>query len=199
MHYTYYEAQDGSPRCLGLTSLNLKNGFSDEPKTNLHTCVLDALASICVSKPGSQVVAIALQVSSQEHTINLTIAENGYVSSKLEAHLWSVWRKLQDLSHMYEAGREEGSSKEATQRVTFPLRVAIFSEIYHYSIEKQMKRVHKWWHGLMVLFTRLIKFRKGEPPEGIEEDLCEVICVLNSIFRVVRELQIPGVGLTQDQ
>lgn len=126
MHYTYYEAQDGSPRRLGLTSLNLKNGFSDEPKTNLQTCfLLDALASICVSKPGSQVVAIALRVSSQEHKINLTIAENDNVSRKLEVHLQSVWRKLQDLSHMYKAGREEGSSKEATQRVTFPLRVAM--------------------------------------------------------------------------
>ena len=62
-----------------------------------------------------------------------------------------------------------------------------------------MKRVHKWWRRLVVFFSKLTKFRRGDPPEGIEEDLCEVVGVLHSIFRVICELQIPGVRLTKDQ
>ena len=107
-----------------------------------------------------------------------------------------MWGKLQDLSHMYAAGREKGSSEEMLQQVTLPLRVTIFSEIYHYSIKKQMKRVHKWWHRLVVFFIKLTKFRRGDPPEGIEEDLCEVVGVLDAIIKVIRGLEIPGGKLT---
>ena len=63
--YAYHGVHDGSSRHLDLTSLCLKNGISDEPKTNLDTCAtLDALVRICFSKGGSQVVTIALQVGS---------------------------------------------------------------------------------------------------------------------------------------
>lgn len=208
MSYTIGGAQDDSPRRLDLASVNLKNGFSDEPQTNLDTCtLLDALASICVSNEVSQVVAIAMQVSSQEQKIKLIIAENDDVSRKQIAYLTSVWEKLKDLSHLYAVRREEESSKDPIQplemlqqpKATLPLRTAIFAEIYAYSIKKQIKRVHKWWRGLVVFLNKLSTLRGEDPEEGIEQDLCQVCSEFHAIFKVVRELQIPGTKLTQAQ
>ena len=202
---SYVKSHDISSHHMDPTSLSLQYGITDDHETSIPTFpILDSIASICVSKETSQVVAVALQVNSNKHKINLTIAQNGKVDPKLVAHLESVWEKLQGLSRLYAARRKEESNEGAKQSSTvpkdptFPLRVQIFREIYKFSLAKQMKLMLKWWDRL-VDFMKELATRRGDLLEGMEEDLLDTLVVLRSVLELVLQLHLnPAVELTQD-
>ncbi|PUU72638.1 hypothetical protein B9Z19DRAFT_1137106 [Tuber borchii] len=185
---------------------SLQYGITDDQQTIIRTFpILDSIAGICVSREASQVVAVALQVDSDQQKINLTIAENENVNPKLVAHLESVWAKLQALSRLYAVGREEESNKEAKESpakpkdTTLPLRIQIFREIYKFSLEKQMKRVDKWWRRLLDFMIKLTA-RREDVIQGMEEDLSQVVVGLHLVLQLVRRLhRNPAAELTEDE
>ncbi|RPB04056.1 hypothetical protein L873DRAFT_48125 [Choiromyces venosus 120613-1] len=155
-----------------------------EQVVNANRCtfpVLDALASISVSEPRHQVVALALQLRSQERRIRLTIAENDDVKDSLVPYLTSVWGKLRALSDEYAGQRAagedpqrldgfRGDSRSIPPDVGLSIRVDIFREIYQYTMQKNQRRVGKWRHPFSTLIRQLHKVRGGNL-HGLEKEL----------------------------
>ncbi|RPA89588.1 hypothetical protein L873DRAFT_1822582 [Choiromyces venosus 120613-1] len=197
MNYAFRGKQDSSSSSLDFTSINPGYGITNKHETSIRTFpILDAIASISI-------VAVALQLNSKERDIRLTIAENRDVEPRLVNHLDSVWRKLQALSYEFAAkggsDKNEEGSPDIPRGVARPLRVEIFSEIYQFSLEKQMKRVRKWWDRLLD-FTKVLAERRGEALQGVESDLYDVVTGLFSVFQLVDRLhRDPMRGLTDDE
>ncbi|RPA94777.1 hypothetical protein L873DRAFT_1846363, partial [Choiromyces venosus 120613-1] len=157
-------------------------GIIDDSNTNRRTFpVLDALASISVSEPRHQVVALALQLRSQERRIRLTIAENDDVKDSLVPYLTRVWGKLRALSKEYArqraAGEDpqrwngfRGDSPSMPPDVGLSLRVDIFREIFQYTMQKNQRRGGKWRHRFAALVRQLHKVRGGNL-HGLEKKL----------------------------
>ena len=153
----------------------LQHGIVDNPHVNVRTKpVLDALAHISVSEESSQVVAIALQLDSQNQKIRLTLAENREVGDNLVEHLTSVWGKLQNLSDEYAKQRTQepedllAKSPPIPPNVANDLKVAIFRKIYQYSLEKHMKRIGKWWASFTGFIAEFLQCRPVDNRERLE-------------------------------
>ncbi|RPA96385.1 hypothetical protein L873DRAFT_1239130 [Choiromyces venosus 120613-1] len=204
MSYVFRGKQDGSSRFLDPTSVNPEYNVTNKRETSIRTFpVLDAIASISVFEERSQVVAVALQLNSKERQIRLTIAENREVEPSVVDHLYSVWGKLQALSNEFAAKGGSDTNGEGSPDipgdVALPLRVNIFREIYQFSLEKQMKRVTKWWSRLLDFVKELAK-RRGEDLQGVESNLYYVVAGLHSVLQLVRRLhRNPTRGLTDDE
>ncbi|PWW79724.1 hypothetical protein C7212DRAFT_360933 [Tuber magnatum] len=204
MSYVFWKKQDGSSRFLDPTSLSLEYGITIKHQTSVRTrAVLDSIANILVFKADSQVVAVALQFTSKAHKIRLTIAENGDVDPRLIYYLNRVWEKLQALSNEFAAkggsDRNETGSPEIPDGVALPLRVQIFREIFGFTLEKQMKRVRKWWNGLVDFVQKLWERREGAV-QGVESDLLDVTAGLFSVIRLARKYRRDlRRGLTDDE
>jgi len=191
-------------RRLGPTSINLEYGITNRRETNTPTFpVLDAIASICVFNKKCQVAAVALQLNSKEQQIRLTIAENQEVEDRVEDHLKSVWRNLQVLSNEFAAERgsdkhEEGSPN-IPKDVAHAWRVKIFSEIYQFSLRKEMRRVGRWWGGLLD-FVKELCDRRRKPLQGVEFHLYMFVGGLESALRLICKLdRYPAQALTDDE
>ncbi|RPA91671.1 hypothetical protein L873DRAFT_1794729 [Choiromyces venosus 120613-1] len=189
MCYEFRSGQDGSARRLDPRS-DLTSGIVGRYGTNVRTRpVMDALAHISVSHPYSQVVAIALQLKPGTKEIRLTIAENQDVGDSLVNHLYNIWGKLQALSDEYAGQRAEAwdgnqrteeldedpmLSPEIPLEVGQPLKIEIFRDVYHYCLEKQMKRVKK--------------HRTGVGLGGFEQNLSEAVVALVLALELVFKL-----------
>ena len=162
---------------------NVQGGMLDDHEGNQRTfLILDALASISVSKPIGQVVAIGLQWKQDESKICLTVAENGPVMESLTPYLATVWDLLRALSIRYSVQRTITSKPEQRiqqhrrispiipQGVGRDLRIALFRHIYIYTREKNRQRVMKWLPSLEVFMKRFYATRKTELI-GLERDL----------------------------
>ncbi|RPA94770.1 hypothetical protein L873DRAFT_1792691 [Choiromyces venosus 120613-1] len=157
-------------------------GIIDDSNTNRRTFpILDALASISVSEPRRQVVALALQLRSQERRIRLTIAENDDVKDSLVPYLTRVWGKLRALSDEYAGQRAagedpqrwngfRGDSPSMPPDVGFSLQVDIFREIFQYTMQKNQRRGGKWRHRFAAFMDQLRKVRGGNL-HGLEKVL----------------------------
>lgn len=204
MSHIFNGNPDGSSHRLDSTSINPKYGITNRRETSVRTFpILDAIASICVFEEKSQVVAVALQLNPREQQIRLTIAKNQEVEDCVDDHLKSVWRNLQALSNEFVAERrsdkhEEGSP-DIPKDVARALRVKIFSEIYQFSLRKEMYRVRRWWRGLFD-FVKELDRRRGKSLQGIERELFNVVAGLDSALRLIRKLEsYPAQGLTDDE
>ncbi|RPA92455.1 hypothetical protein L873DRAFT_1794227 [Choiromyces venosus 120613-1] len=191
MNYEFKSGQDGSARRLDPPS-HLTSGIVDHHGTNVRTFpILDTLAHISVSRPNSQVVAIALQLKPDTKEIRLTIAENQDVADSLVNHLYNIWRKLQALSDEYAGQRkaewdgDEMLSPVIASDVARPLKIEIFREIYKFSLEKQKKRVNKWLRALCDFMEELEKRRAGVALEGFEWNLYNAVVALVLALKLV--------------
>ena len=91
--------QDGCPYHSDTSSQYFKYAIVDNNKTSVRTSpIQDAIANICVSQEKSQIIAVAIQVDSEQRGIRLTIAENGTVTDSLLNYLKNVSKDLQTLS-----------------------------------------------------------------------------------------------------
>ena len=148
-------------------------------------------------------MAVALQLDGKKREIRLTLAGNQGVEPRVVDHLKSVWGKLQALSKEFTAEGGSDEHKEGLPDILndmfLPLRVKIFREIYQYSLEKQMKRVEKWW-GPLLDFSNELGRHCGEDIQGFELNLIDVVAGLNSMLGLTKELhRDPVRGLTDDQ
>ena len=75
------------------------------------------------------------------------------------------------------------------QVVHHSLRTEIFRNIYRYSLERQMKRIDKWFHGLGRFVKELVKWRLPHEVQGFELSLCNVLIALSMAVRVVSKLR----------
>src|SRR5437660_887899 len=90
MSHVFSGKQCRAPHLSAPRSQDNRYGLRAEPNTNGRTSsILDAIASIAVSKAKSQVVAIAIQLNSETREIRLTVAENRAVEDSLIGHLAS--------------------------------------------------------------------------------------------------------------
>ncbi|RPA93139.1 hypothetical protein L873DRAFT_1816470 [Choiromyces venosus 120613-1] len=191
MNYQFRSGQDGSARRMDPPS-HLTSGIVDHHGTNVRTLpILDALAHISVSQPNSQVIAIALQLKPDTKEIRLTIAENRDVADSLVNHLYNIWRKLQALSDEYAGQRkaewdgEQMLSPVIPLDVALPLKMEIFREVYKFSLEKQKKRVNKWFRALCDFMEELEKRRVGVALEGFERNLSNAMVSLVLALKLV--------------
>ncbi|RPA96124.1 hypothetical protein L873DRAFT_1845501 [Choiromyces venosus 120613-1] len=192
MNFEFHGKQGRASRHLDPTSHCLKYGISDDHDTNVRTFpVLDAIASISVSQGKSQVVAVALQLNSEKHKINLTIAQNREVREGLVNYLTDIWAKLKDLSDEYARHRARGSkeyqgrSPEMPEDVGLPFRIEIFRDIYLYSLKKQRSRIEKWWDNLCLFWMDVRERRGGTNLQGIEVNLYNAIAGLSLTLKLI--------------
>ncbi|PUU81811.1 hypothetical protein B9Z19DRAFT_1062375 [Tuber borchii] len=143
--------------------------------------ILDALASICVSNPEKQVVALGLQLKLSEGKLCLTIAQNEQVKSGLVNYLQQVWSMLQGMSVKFKAKRSAlGQTAESEQYrrvspnipddVAWDSRIRLFRCIYLYTRDKNQKRVKKPLDTLAEFMERFYK-SQGTQHTGSRADL----------------------------
>ncbi|KAG0634826.1 hypothetical protein HOY80DRAFT_1140381 [Tuber brumale] len=186
---------DDSLRCFNRSLHTPKHGIVDNPHINIRTFpVLDALAHISISQESCQVVAIALQLDSQNKRIRLTLAENKGVRDTLVGHLTTVWGKLQNLSDEYQKQRTEKSedplekSPPIPPKVAISLKIEIFRDIYQYSLKKQMRRIEKWWEPLGGFMGELLQCRAVDELEGLERNMYSATVAVVSVVGLVSRL-----------
>lgn len=79
--------------------------------------ILDALASLCVSKARGEAIAIGAQIIRKDDDrirLVLTVAGNHELSTKLPQHLLEVWGMLQQLASLRELERHDKEQKVGT-------------------------------------------------------------------------------------
>jgi len=174
---------------------NVQGGILDTDEGNKRTFpILDALASICVSEPVGQVVAIGLQWKPQDSKICLTIAENRKVQKTIIPYLTKVWGMLRELSTTFAKERFDryppGERLHQQRRVS-PLmpqgvgrdvRIALFRSIYIYTLKKNQHRVDKWFPRLEAFMQRFYRSRDGQLSR-YERDLDLAFHTLKAAFR----------------
>lgn len=141
--------------------------------------VLDALASLCVSRPRKQVFAIGVQIT--KTALTLTITDNQPVKDATTKYLEDVWKILKGLSDLY-AGQRNSKSKYHPSGVPWskytglspnmPRSVAaaeitleLAKTVYDFTSAKNLKRWAKRWDppegdGLLD-FSRKFRAKKG--------------------------------------
>jgi len=161
---------------------HLSGGILDSEEGNERTLpILDALASICISEPIRQVVAVGLQWDQHESRICLTIAENGPVKRDLVSYLTKVWDTLRKLSIQFSSARclPYKTTPPIPQRKVSPMmpagvgrdiRISLFRHIYLYTRAKNQQRVAKWLPGLEEFMKVFYKLR-GRVLIGFDHDL----------------------------
>lgn len=68
--------------------------------------ILDALASICVSQPSREVIAVGTHVNFGQNTITLVIGGNhkDSLQQQVEGHVSLVWTTVKHLGELYKTG-----------------------------------------------------------------------------------------------
>jgi len=173
----------------------VQGGILDDDEGNQRTFpILDALASISVSKPIGQVVAIGLQWKQEACKVCLTIAENGKVEKSLTGYIAHVWDLLRALSIRYSVQRTITSipaqrvqqhrriSPIIPEGVGRDLRIALFRHIYTYTREKNRQRIMKCLPALEAFMKRFYETRETELI-GFERDLDLAFRTLQCGFR----------------
>jgi len=149
----------------------IKDGITDHDfawgKKQCTFPVLDALASLCISEPKHQVIALALQMRLKERKIRITIAENGEVKDSLITYLRRIWAKLQELSEesrhqmtAEENPREWNNLKEKPVQTSTTLD--LFCEISKHTRQKSIKSIQEWLGDFSTFLNRLLKVRNGK-------------------------------------
>lgn len=153
----------------------ISHGIVHDRATNLRTFpVLDAVASLSVSAPESQVIAVALQMDNKNKEVRLTIAENGKVSQDVIDHITEVWAMMRTLSDINNglllephSIRDPSPPVPHPTALTGPYLLEMTRQLYSFSIEKILKRFKKWWDGLKE-FEIKFKLRKTALPGSPE-------------------------------
>lgn len=194
MSHIFASTQDGSSRRLDTSSHTFQHGIVGNNATNVRTLpILDAIASISVSRESHQVIAVALQLDPQREEIRLTMAENQGVSKTLLDYLTKIWGNLRTLSDQYAELRGPDKPEYQLESPDIPMHVArtlkiqIFRDIYLYSLEKQMRRVNKWFQKLG-RFVKVLANTRGSPNlQGFELNLLDAVLALFTALEPVRK------------
>ncbi|KAL0631573.1 hypothetical protein Q9L58_009556 [Maublancomyces gigas] len=147
------------------------NGLTSNSVTSVRTFkVLDALASLAVSRQEGQVISIGLQLDMDAKTIILTIAENDPVTLETTLYVGTTWALLRDLSKVYanhraghtdaEAWRDwGGQSPPVPNHLTPAERIIgrLAQHVYTFTENKFRRRVNRWWPRLRMFTNAFIR------------------------------------------
>lgn len=180
------------------------HGISHQLSTNdRFRRVLDALASLCVSRARKQVFAIGVQLTST--TLTLTIADNQPVTDTTVDHLKSVWESLTELSDLYAGPRDKRkyhpsgiewskysgvSPKIPRSQKATELTLGLATKIYDFTRDKNLKRWAKRWdppqrNGLLDFF-RKFRAKKGTGLDGKDGQFEMMVTKLNIALACLR-------------
>lgn len=147
------------------------NGLTKNSATSLRTFkVLDALASLSVSRPKSQVVSIGLQIDT--NNITLTIAENDPIAVETIQYVGNTWRMLRELSQIYADERNghpntnwqhwAGLSPPVPRFLSAAdnLIAQLAAHVYTFTVEKFWRRLNRWWPKLRTFTNQFITAKK---------------------------------------
>lgn len=198
MCYKFSGTQDSSARRLDPSFHTSEHGTSNRHVTNVRTFrILDALASISVSREKSEAYAVALQLDVEKKEICLTVAGNHSVPEALIKHLDQVWRRLRVLSSKYADQRARASesfnyqlaSPEIPAQVAPALKLQIFKDIYEYSLKKQIKQIKKWLDKLGKFIKALLMRRGPSNLDDFEESIFNIAIALSIVLELVSKLE----------
>lgn len=147
------------------------NGLTSNSATSVRTFkVLDALASLAVSRHEGQVVSIGLQLDIDANTITLTIAENDPVSPETAQYVGTTWDRLRDLSEVYADDRAGhpavetwrnwgGQSPPVPSHLTPAERIiaSLAENVYTFTEKKFRRRINRWWPQLRTFTNAFIR------------------------------------------
>lgn len=147
------------------------NGLTSNSITSVRTFkVLDALASLAVSRQEGQVISIGLQLDMDAKTIILTIAENDPVTLETTLYVGTTWALLRDLSEVYanhRAGHPDaetwrdwgGQSPPVPNHLTPAERIIarLAQHVYSFTENKFRRRVNRWWPRLRTFTNTFIR------------------------------------------
>lgn len=104
--------------------------------------VLDSLATLSVSQPKHEVLALALRVRGSEQKVELLLSGNTEIQSATHKHLSDIWSFMKKLSRRYYAiygfGPKDGSP---TQPANDPEFRQIRDDFIHYCIQYTWRRL----------------------------------------------------------
>lgn len=152
------------------------NGLTTNSATSVRTFkVLDALASLAVSRQASQVISIGLQLDMDAKTITLTIAENDPVTLETTLYVGTTWALLRDLSEVFadhrashpdaETWREWGGQSPPVPNHLTPAEtiIALLAQhVYTFTENKFRRRVNRWWPRLRTFTNGFIHAKNHE-------------------------------------
>lgn len=141
---------------------NATNGIGqNEVVREMLNRVLDAIASLAVSKPKLQVVAVALNIGNRWSGENpkLTMAENKELLPGLAEHITGVWDLLRQMT------LQDADIEVLSARLT--------KLVYIFSVEKNLKRYNKWMPRLD-LFGSVLSDAKVEGQDAFQKDLASL-------------------------
>lgn len=157
--------------------------------------VLDALASLSVSRRDCQVIAVGLQLcfnaAPKPNEVTITLADNDGVTPATIAYVEDIWDMLRKLASIYVAERASrvgggpntkpdwtGLSPPVPSGLSPADRAIarLASRVYTFTDEKFWRRTNRWWPDLRT-FTNDLYRRRGHILSPSETQLRE--CVLN--------------------
>lgn len=138
---------------------------------NLATLkVLDALASLAVSRQEGQVISISLQLDINANTIILTIAENDTVSLETVQYISKTWGLLRDISEVFPNDRAGhpgdktrrdwgGQSPPVPSHLTPEERIiaSLAAHVYTFTEKMFRRRINRWWPHLRTFTNAFIR------------------------------------------
>lgn len=156
------------------------HGLTTNVLTSIRTFkVLDALASLSVSRQERQVVAVGLQLSintdPKRNKITITVADNDGVSLSTSEYVAEIWGMLRKLSAIYAAERASrvdggpdtkpdwtGLSPPVPGRLAPAdhLIARLARRLYTFTDKKFQHRVNRWWADLRNFTNDLYRHRR---------------------------------------
>ena len=136
--------------------------------------VLDAIASICVSRQGE---TFAASVQIYDQAILLRIAGTGPVPPEVEMHLRKIWALMQQfrlLSRKVEDDHPSDKTHGLNDNYTLPAK-SLGCEIYRFSFNKLKSRVQNHMPNILAASGKL-------PPEEWWEDFSASVFKFTRIY-----------------
>jgi len=195
MSYIFPTKQACSSGSIDPPSFNPQHCITKQGQTSVRAFpIMDAIASICAFKGGSQAVAEVLQLNPQKEAITLTLAANEQFEPCLVDHLQSVGGNLGTVSNEFTTqGRLDQIQDELRniyQDLAWVLMLKIFLELYELRLDKQRRREQKWLDNLQRFANKLAKCGKGIlRVQGIELDLNKIVTGFNMAEELVDKLR----------
>ncbi|KAJ9318517.1 hypothetical protein DTO271D3_1179 [Paecilomyces variotii] len=143
--------------------------------------ILDSLASLSVSQPKHEVIAVALRVDSRSHSMELIVSGNSEIPSSTLNHLRFIWTALKALSDFMYANEQPGlQDRSPNEKTKDPAFRAIVADFNHRCLEFTFARLQQKVNGK---FAQLMSI----PTAGLVSDhpfnsLRETLSYLERIF-----------------
>lgn len=158
---------------------------------------LDAIASLCVSRPREQVFSVGFQIDQRNSQLLISIADNQEVEQETIDYLANLWAALRKHSDWHAGNRPKGAHHPgASPGIPRPQGVTALSRelvelVYVFTRDRNMKRWHKWWdpadrQGLLG-FARKFQQKKGRYLEGTDRKFELLLCSLRIVVNCLRE------------